>query len=336
MARLNLASLPVLAAPMAGGPTTTALVAAAAGVGSLGFVAAGYRTAEQLAADVAAVRRGTGAFGVNLFVPDPSPVDRAAVLAYRDRIAPEAARLGVELGEPRWEDDDDWAAKVDLLTREPVPWLSFTFGLPDRADLERLRRAGSRLLLTVTDVEEARAAAELEPDGLVVQAAAAGGHRGTFDQQRSPGADPLTTLVAEVRAATGLPLVAAGGLATSADVAAALAAGAEAVQVGTALLLADEAGTRPTHRRAVADPASTTVTMRAFTGRVARGIRNSFSDEYDAVAPVGYPAVHHLTAPLRRWAAEHDDAQHLHLWAGVGLRHARPGPAGDLIAGLVP
>jgi NAD(P)H-dependent flavin oxidoreductase YrpB (nitropropane dioxygenase family) len=273
---------------------------------------------------------------VNLFVPDASQTDRQAVLAYRDLITPEAARLGVELGEPRWADDDDWAAKVDLLTREPVPWVSFTFGLPDRADLEQLRRAGSRLLLTVTDVEEARAGARLEPDGLVVQAADAGGHRGTFDQHREPGRAPLATLVAEVRAATGLPVVAAGGVATSADVAAALAAGAEAVQVGTALLLADEAGTRPTHRRAVADPGSTTVTMRAFTGRVARGIRNSFSERYDDLAPVAYPAVHHLTAPLRRWAAEHDDPQHLHLWAGTGLGQARPGPAADLIAALVP
>jgi nitronate monooxygenase len=336
MAQLSIAPVPVLAAPLAGGPTTTALVAAAAGAGSLGFVAAGYRTAEQLAADIAAVRRETGAFGVNLFVPDRSPVDHEAVLAYRDRIAPEAARLGVELGEPRWDDDEDWAAKVDLLARDPAPWVTFTFGLPDGADLARLRRAGSRLLVTVTDVEEARAAAHLDPDGLVVQAAAAGGHRGTFDQHRDPGTDPLTSLIAGVRAATDLPVVAAGGLATPADVAGALAAGAEAVQVGTALLLADEAGTRPTHRRAVADPASTTVTTRAFTGRVARGIRNSFSDVYDAGAPVGYPAVHHVTAPLRRWAAEHDDPQHLHLWSGTGLRHARPGPAADLIAALVP
>ena len=179
----------------------------------------------------------------------------------------------------------------------------------------------------MTDVDEARAAADLAPDGLVVQSAAAGGHRGTFDQHRTPSTDPLADLVTAVRAATDLPVVAAGGLATAADVAAVLAAGAEAVQVGTALLLADEAGTRPVHRRALVDPASTTATMRAFTGRVARGIRNSFSEQYDAAAPAAYPAVHHVTSPLRRWAADHDDAQHLHLWAGTGHAHARTGPA---------
>ena len=336
MVRLNIAPTPVLVAPMAGGPGTCGLLTAAADADSMGFVAAGYRSAEQFATDIASARQGTERFGVNLFVPDPAPVDRAAVLAYRDLIAPEAHRLGVELGTPRWDDDDNWAAKVDLLVREPVPWVSFTFGLPVRADLERLRRAGSRLLITVTDVDEARAAADLEPVGLVVQSAAAGGHRGTFDQRRVPNSDSLADLVTAVRAATDLPVVAAGGLAIAADVAAVLAAGAEAVQVGTALLLADEAGTRRVHRRAVADPASRTATMRAFTGRVARGICNSFSEEYDAAAPAGYPAVHHVTSPLRHWAADNDDAQHLHLWAGTGLRQARTGPAADLIAALVP
>ncbi len=336
MARLNIAPSPVLAAPLAGGPGTAALVGAAGDADSMGFVAAGYRTAEQLATEITAARRATELFGVNLFVPDAAPVDRAAVLLYRELIAPEARRLGVELGTPRWEDDDDWAAKIDLLVREPVPWVSFTFGLPARIDLERLRRAGSRLLITVTDVDEACAAADLEPDGLVVQSTAAGGHRGTFDQDSPPNSHPLADLVADVVTATGLPVVAAGGLATADDVAVALAAGAEAVQVGTALLLADEAGTRPVHRRALTEPGSRTVPMRAFTGRIARGIRNSFSEEYDAAAPAAYPAVHHVTSPLRRWAAENDDAEHLHLWAGTGHLQARTGPAAELIASLVP
>ena len=136
--------------------------------------------------------------------------------------------------------------------------------------------------------------------------------------------------------ATGLPIVAAGGLSTSAQVAAALTAGAEAVQVGTALLLADEAATKPTHRRALTAPGATSVTMRAYTGRVARGIRTGFSNRYDDAAPPAYPAIHHLTAPLRRWAAAHDDADHLHLWAGSGHRSATAGPVAELIAGLVP
>jgi NAD(P)H-dependent flavin oxidoreductase YrpB (nitropropane dioxygenase family) len=260
------------------------------------------------------------------------------VLAYRDRIAAEYERAGLEVPDPRWADDDDWPAKIDLLVERPVPWVSFTFGLPDPATADRLRRAGSRLLATVTDAGEARAAAALGVDGLVAQSAAAGGHRGTFDQHRAPTDVPLLDLVAGLRAVTRLPVVAAGGVVESGQVAALLHAGADAVQVGTALLLADEAGTRPVHRAALADPGQfpDTVTMRAFTGRVARGLRNRFSATYDAAAPVGYPAVHHLTAPLRAWAAAHDEPHLLHLWAGTGHRSVRPGSAGAILASLVP
>ena len=115
MPALGLAELPVLAAPMAGGPSTPDLVAATAAAGSLGFLPAGYRTAEQLATDLAAVRATTSSYGVNLFVPDPTPIDREAVLAYREAIAPEVERLGAELGPLLWVDDDDWPAKLDLL-----------------------------------------------------------------------------------------------------------------------------------------------------------------------------------------------------------------------------
>jgi NAD(P)H-dependent flavin oxidoreductase YrpB (nitropropane dioxygenase family) len=192
------------------------------------------------------------------------------------------------------------------------------------------------LLLTVTSPEEARLAADLSPDGLIVQSAAAGGHRATFDQRRAPDTAPLPALLRAVRATTPLPLLAAGGIATSADVAAVRRAGAEAALVGTALLLADEAATRPVHRRALSDPSSATAPMRAFTGRVARGIRNGFSERYEAAAPAGYPAIHHVTAPLRRWAADHGDADLLRLWAGTGHRQANPGRAEDLLAALVP
>ncbi len=336
MRRLEVCAVPVLAAPMAGGPTTPELVVAAARAGSLGFLAAGYRSAEQLAADIATVRSSTPAFGVNLFVPDRGSVDRDRVLAYRDLIAPAAERLGVALGAPRWVDDDDWHAKVELLSRDPVPWVSFTFGLPDADAVSRLRRSGTRLLMTVTSTDEARLAAELTPDGLVVQSADAGGHRGTFDQHRAPGEEPLPELVRQVRARTGLPVVAAGGMATPGQVAAVLAAGAEVAQVGTALLLADEAGTRPAHRRALTDPSAGTAPMRAFTGRIARGIQNAFSERFEPAAPPGYPALHHVTSPLRRWAAQHDEPDYLHLWAGTGHRQARSGPTEDLLAALVP
>jgi nitronate monooxygenase len=127
-------------------------------------------------------------------------------------------------------------------------------------------------------------------------------------------------------------VIAAGGLATAAEVSAAIQAGADAVAVGTVLLRADEAGTSAVHRAALADPARAgTVLARAFTGRPARGLRNEFTDRYSAVAPSGYPALHHLTSPLRRAAAAAGDPERVHLWAGTGYRHATAEPAAAIL-----
>ena len=154
------------------------------------------------------------------------------------------------------EDDDHWADKVALLTADPVPLVSFTFGIPETQVIAALRRAGSMVALTVTSAEEAQAATEAGADLLVVQASAAGAHSGTLTPQRIPPSIPLTTLVAQVRAGTTVPLLAAGGLGEPGDVAAACRAGAAAVVVGTVLLRADESGASgPTRRHWPARPA---------------------------------------------------------------------------------
>jgi len=213
--------------------------------------------------------------------------------------------------------------------------VSFTFGIPPAADLAALRATGAVLVQTVTSAAEARAAAEAGLDALVVQSAAAGGHSGTLTPREPVPEVPLPDLVAAVRAAVDLPVVAAGGIGTEADVAAALAAGATAVAVGTALLRCAEAGTSATHRAALADLARTgTVRTRAFTGRPARGLRNEFTDRYDGLAPYGYPALHHLTSPMRKAAAAAGDPERLHLWAGTGYRQATEEPAGTILTRL--
>ncbi|MGW4297329.1 nitronate monooxygenase [Micromonospora chersina] len=327
--------VPVVAAPMAGGPTTTGLAAAVGAAGAFAFLAAGYKTPEVVAAEVADLR-GTGRpFGVNVFVPTPVPVAEAEFRRYATRIAAEGAPYGLDLAAAaRTEDDDHWAAKLDLLRADPVPVVSFTFGLPPESVVRDLRRAGSRVLVTVTDPAEAAAAADLGVDGLVAQSGAAGGHLGTFTPDAPPPLRPLPDLVALV-AETGLPVLGAGGVGGPADVRAALTAGAAGVLVGTLLLRADESGTGRTHRDALADPArDRTVVTRAFTGRPARGLRNDFIDRHEAVAPLGYPALHHLTRPLRVAAAAAGDADRLHLWAGTGWRGARAAPAADILADL--
>ncbi|GAA3851030.1 nitronate monooxygenase [Streptomyces sedi] len=328
-------TLPVCAAPMAGGAGTPALVAAAGRAGGLGFVAAGYLTPEALAEQIGAVREAGVPFGVNVFAPRPVPVPPADYRRYAEALRPEAERYGVALPEAPVEDDDHWEAKVRLLLKAPVPLVSFTFGLPEPAVVEALRASGTLVAQSVTSAAEARAAAEAGVDALVVQASAAGGHSATFTPERPVADVPLPDLVAEVRRDVALPLLAAGGLAHAGGVSAALRAGAEAVMVGTVLLRTEESGASAPHGAALADPAfNGTVVTRAFTGRPARALRNHFTARYDALAPAGYPALHHLTGPLRRAATAAGDTRLIHLWAGTGHREARAERAAETLRRL--
>ncbi len=292
-------AVPVIVAPMAGGPSTPELAAAATNAGGLGFVAAGYLSAEVFAERIAAARRLTsGPLGVNLFVPQPSAGTPAAIERYAATLADEAQRYGASLGEPRY-DDDGWAAKLDVVLDMRPQVVSFTFGLPTTAECARLRDAGITTVGTVTTLAEAEMAVACGVDAVVAQGPSAGGHRGTFDPAAPPAADPLEQLLAAL-AIIGVPVVAAGGLATADDVGRVLRAGAVAAQLGTAFLLADEAGSSPVHRAALQDPQFTeTVVTKAFSGRYARGLRNRFIDEHEAQAPLGYPEIHYLTSPLR-------------------------------------
>lgn len=328
-------SIPIIAAPMAGGPTTPELVTAAARAGGLGFLAGGYTTPDAMAGQIAAVRAQGVPFGINLFAPNPVPVDPDAYRRYASAIRPEGKRYGLDLPGDAVEDDDAWADKIDVLLADPVPLVGFTFGIPSPDVVAALRGAGSLIVQTVTSAGEARLAVDAGADVLVVQSSAAGGHSGTLTPDRVPPPVPLAELVAEVAHAVSAPLVAAGGLAASADVVGVLRAGALAAAVGTVLLRAEESGTSATHRAALADPArDRTVVTRAFTGRPARGLHNAFIDRYEPLAPLGYPAVHHLTSPLRKAAAAAGDPERLHLWAGTGHRHAAEEPAARILARL--
>ncbi len=323
---------PIVQAPMAGGPSTVELAAAVSGAGGLGFLAAGNRAPAAVRDDVRAARAATGGrFGVNVFVPGP-PGDEAAVRRYADELRPEAARWGVDLGEPR-ADDDAWAEKVAVLADERVPVVSFTFGLPRPGMVTALHDAGATVLVTVTSPREAVAARDAGADGLVVQGVEAGGHRGGADDRDGEGEYGLLTLLRLVARAVDLPMVAAGGLVDGASVAAVLVAGAEAAQLGTAFLRCPEAGTGAAHREALGTHDRTALT-RAFTGRRARGLVNRFLAEHTAGAPSGYPAVHHLTTPLRAAARAAGDAGGLSMWAGQGHSLTEELPAAELVARL--
>ncbi|WP_319432301.1 nitronate monooxygenase [Mycobacterium sp. RTGN5] len=328
-------AVPILGAPMAGGPSTPALAAAVSNAGGLGFVAAGYLSADKFADTIAGARALTsGPIGVNIFVPQPSAATPDGLDRYRDLLAPLAEHYGAEVGQPK-PDDDAWQAKLDVVADTAPELASFTFGCPDAEILGRLRDRGVLTAVTVTSLDEAGAAVAAGADALVVQGPEAGGHRGTFDPVALPGEQPLDALLAAIVAAHSLPMIAAGGLARAVDVRRVLDGGAVAAQAGTAFLLCDEAGTNGAHRSALTDERfAETVVTRAFSGRYARGLANDFTARYDDVAPLGYPEVNQMTGPLRRAAVAAGDPHGTNLWAGTSWRRTSGGSAADIVAAL--
>jgi nitronate monooxygenase len=319
---------------MAGGPSTPALAAAVSNAGGLGFLAAGYLTPQRVAEAITAARSLTGGpIGVNLFVPQPCLASDAQLDRYRQLLAPLAERYGVEPGHP-YPDDDGWPAKLDVVADLAPEAVSFTFGCPEPDIFALLRGRGVLTMVTVTSRREAEHAVAAGADALVVQGPAAGGHRSVFAADRMPPDVPLDLLLAQT-ARLGVPVVAAGAISDSAAVRGVLALGAVAAQVGTALLLADEAGTHPVHRRALRDERFTeTVVTRAFSGRYARSLANDFSARYSDAAPPGYPQVNQITGPIRAASLRAGDPQATNLWAGTAWRATRTGPAAEIVAAL--
>jgi nitronate monooxygenase len=323
---------PVVAAPMAAGPSAPGLVTAVARAGALGFLAAGYKTAAAMLAEISAVRAVTAEpFGVNVFVPGAAAADPAAVASYVSGLAADAGRLGAGVGVPAW-DDDDWDAKIAALLADPPAVVSFTFGCPAPEVVAALRAAGSAVWVTVTDPAEAAVAAAAGADCLCAQGAEAGAHRGTFANDTAARRDyGVRELIGAIRQVTSLPLVAAGGIMDAAAVRAARAAGAVAAQCGTAFLRCQESGAHPAHKAALADPRFTaTAVTRAFSGRPARGLVNQFMLDHPA-APAAYPEVNNDTRPLRAAAAAALDTSLMSLWAGEGYRASTTLAAAEIV-----
>ncbi|MEH0578842.1 MULTISPECIES: nitronate monooxygenase [Streptomyces] len=341
---------PIVQAPMAGGVSVPKLAAAVAEAGGLGFLAAGYKTADGVYQEIKQLRSLTARpFGVNLFMPQPEYPGAStgstgaakaalpaagAVEVYAHQLAGEAAWYEAELGDPDSGRDDGYDAKLAVLLDNPVPVVSFHFGVPGPEVLQSLRRAGTFTLVTATTVEEALAVERAGADAVIVQGVEAGGHQGTHrDIPENDGTGiGLLSLIAQVRESVRLPIVAAGGLMRGSQIAAVLAAGASAAQLGTAFLATAESGAHAVHKQALTNPLFVrTELTRAFSGRPARGLVNRFLREHGPYAPAAYPEVHHLTSPLRKAAAKAGDAQGMALWAGQGHRLARELPAGRLV-----
>ncbi len=328
--------LPIVQAPMAGGPDTPALAAAVGEAGALGSLGCAYSSPEQIEALAAELRRRTARpFAINLFVRADEPEDAAA----RARVLPLIAGFRRELGladEPRpVASPVPFEAQLEAVLRVAPRVFSFTFGMPERQAVDALRARDIVVVGTATTVDEAEALEALGVDAICAQGAEAGGHRGTFRGRFEDALVGTMALVPQIVRRVGLPVLAAGGIMDGRAIRAALALGAAGVQLGTAFMLCPEAGTPAPHREALTSKrARSTVVTRAFSGRAARGIRNRVTDAFEGVAAAPFPQQQRLTAELRAAATAAARVDLMQLWAGQGAPLARALPAGERVATL--
>lgn len=331
---------PIVQAPMAGGVTTPALVAAVCEAGALGSLGAAVLSPARIAEEVAAIRTLTSRpFAVNLFVLDePGSFARDGEAEAIARLAPWRARLGLAPQQPPRAPCESFAAQLDAVIAAAPAVASFHFGIPPRAAIDTLHRLGCAVVGTATNVAEGRAWADAGADAIVAQGAEAGGHRGTFVGGFEEGAIGTMALVPRLVDAAGLPVIAAGGLMDGRGVAAAFALGAAGVQLGTAFLACEESGAHAAWKAALreGDSRGTRLT-RVFSGRWARGLVNGFMQAHrgDEHAVPGYPVQNALTAELRAAATRAGDTDAMSLWAGQGAAMARAMPAAALVGALV-
>jgi nitronate monooxygenase len=338
VARLLGTRYPIVQAPMAGGFTTPELVAAVSNAGALGSLGGAVLPPDELRDAIAAIRRLTDRpFAVNLFAPLPPPqVDAGAVAAMQTVLAPLRAELG--LSEPQ---DVPSApppglveAQLAVVAEERVPVFSFTFGtLP----LEAVRETGSVILGTATTVAEAVELERLGVDAIVAQSGEAGGHRGTFLGSFDDAVVGGVALVPRIVDRVSVPVLLAGGIMDGRGIAAALALGAEGVQLGTAFLGCPESAATSLQRSVLAGSEDSSVVSRAYSGRHARLVRTRLVDaiEGSAVEPLPYPLQAMLVAELRAAALERGRQDLLFVLAGQGSSAIRELPAADLVATLV-
>ncbi|WP_374718151.1 NAD(P)H-dependent flavin oxidoreductase [Neobacillus sp.] len=327
----NSLKYPIIQAPMAGGVSTVDLALAVSQNGGLGFLAAGYKTPEVIEKEILECNASGLPFGVNLFVPQNDTVDEALYL-YKLRLE-EDFQIKLTIQEPH---DDFWAEKLELVMKYKVPYVSFTFGCPSKEIIEQLKKNSSHVIVTVTNLSEAKIAENNGADAICLQGVEAGGHRATFQNVNEDSHVPLMNLINTIHKEIQIPIIAAGGIINGKDIHLALSAGAEAVQLGTAFLCTEESGANFIYKKALqSDQFSETALTRAFTGRLARGLKNDFMSKYESLAPAIYPAVHTLTQPIRAKALREKNPHAMSLWASTRFKEVKQGTVKDVFEQLI-
>lgn len=330
---------PIIQAPMASA-TNPELVAAVSEAGGLGSFGAAGTPPDRLRATVQAIRQRTNrAFHINLFSADTENFDRAARPGPRlnARLAAYHSEQGlgaVPAPAPMFGPAEE---QFEVLMEEGVTIISFHFGVDARL-VDRAHAAGAKVLCSATTAAEARVLEDKGVDAVIAQGAEAGGHRGTFNSDYRQALIGTMALVPQVVDAVSLPVIAAGGIMDARGLVASLALGASAVQMGTAFLGCPEAPINDAWRVALqaADAEATTVTE-AMSGKAARGIRNRYITEIEALNEplLPYPAQYSISRELRKAAAERQDPGFIAMWAGQGVGLIQQRPAADLVNQLV-
>lgn len=331
-------TIPVVLAPMGGGPSTPELVAAVSNAGGLGSLAAAYSNAERIQQDIATIRKlTTRPFAVNLFSPQAQLPLNDGVDSVADFLRPYHERLGLKAPELPQKPIEDFDEQVDAVAKAAPPIASFTFGLLPAKASERLKSQGTYLMGTATTIDEARQLERAGVDAVIAQGSEAGAHRGTFAVPAEEALIGTVALVPQVVDAVRVPVIASGGIMDGRGLVAALALGASAVQMGTAFLACKEAGTSAGYREALLRGREDTTTLtRAFSGRMARGLSNEFIKRWNTsgLQHLPYPWQNAFTQPMRRAATAAKQAGLLSLWAGQGLGMLRETTAEQLIKEL--
>lgn len=323
------------------GSTTPDLVAAVSGAGGLGSLGAGYLEPQAMLDQAAQVQRlTTCSYAIGLFVmPDEFVVDMPAVTRARELLDALMEREGLCVRTclpARWAPrfSDQFAA---LLEARPAAAI-FAFGLIDASQVSQLKQRGILLVGTATTVAEARAWEERGADAVSLQGAEAGGHRGTFLHPIDDAMIGLSVLLPLAAQAIKIPVIAAGGIMDGRGMLAATVLGAAASQLGTAFLCCPESNAAQAWKQdLLRAEAHGVTTIRSFSGRAARGLRNVYVEAMEkAIADLpAYPILNALTAPLRRAAAEAGRGDLLSEWCGQAASRVRPMPAAELVAVLM-
>ncbi|WP_078380777.1 NAD(P)H-dependent flavin oxidoreductase [Sutcliffiella halmapala] len=336
--------VPIIQAPMAGGVTTSKLVAEVSSAGGLGMIGAGYMTPSQTRDQIREVTQLTSnLFGINLFVPNEFSVTKNEITSAVELLQPIYEQLNIQQIDSQDIPNssnviDTFNEQIRIVIEEKVPVCTFTFGIPSKEIMDELKRHHIILIGTATTVREA---VEIEKSGMdivVVQGSEAGGHRGNFIDGFRESLVGLMSLIPQVVDNVKIPVIAAGGIMDGRGLLASMCLGAKAVQMGTAFLTCIESGAHEVHKEAILQAKEDQIVLtRAYSGKWARGIQTKFIQEmqqHEEIVPE-FPVQNTLTQPIRKAAVAQNNQDYMSLWSGQSPSLAKRQTVRELMESII-